>query len=218
MKLTDGQKKIIDIIQWVCIIVLLVICVKHSLSKSSSKSFISDVDYQKEQTYVKIYESQKLESLKKRNKELYDSIKALSNVESAVEIRYVYKYETDTIKVTEFVYNDVDSIYHYASDNDTIKYEIDVKAQELKWLRSNFSINDKFRIINRELDGQNQMFVEHGENVTIENVDAWHRIEDNQKQKWYNNFHVGFQLGVGYGLIFHKPDVFVGFGVSYDIK
>ena len=215
MKLTDGQKKIIDVIQWVCIIVLLVLCIRHSMLSSSEK-FISDVDYQKEQTYVKIYESQKLETLKKRNKELYDSIKALSNVESAVEIRYKYKYETDTIKVVEFVYNDTDSVYHYANDNDTINYEIDVKAQNLKWLHSKFSVNDKFRVINREKDGQNQLFVEHGDNVTVENVDAWHRIED--KQKWYNNFHVGFQLGAGYGLIFHKPDIYVGFGISYDIK
>lgn len=215
MKLTDGQKKLIDIIQWVCIIVLLVICISNSFFKSSD-NFISDVDYQKEQTYVKIYESQKLETLKKRNKELYDSIKLLSNVESAVEIRYVYKYETDTIKVTEFVKNDVDSIYHYNGTNDTINYNIDVKASELKWVKSDFTINDKFVIINREKDGQNQLLVDHGDNVSITGVDAWHRVED--KQKWYKNFHIGFQLGVGYGLIYHKPDVFVGVGVSYNIK
>lgn len=214
MKLTDKQKKIIDIIQWICIIVLLAICIRHSFK--SSEHFISDTDYQKEQTYVKIYESQKLETLKKKNKELYDSLQALSNAESAVEIRYIYKYETDTIKVTEFVYNETDSIYHYENDNDTIKYEIDVKAQDLKWLRSNFSVNDKFTIINREMNGQNQLLVNHGNNVTIENVDAWHRIEN--KQRWYNNFHVGIQLGVGYGLIYHKPDVYVGVGISYDLK
>lgn len=215
MKLTDGQRKVIDVIQWICIIVLLVICISNSLFKSSDK-FIKDVDYQTEQTYVKIYESQKLESLKKRNKELYDSIKLLSNVQNAVEIKYVYKYRTDTIKVTEFVHNEIDSVYHYAGDNDTVQYNIDVKAKDLEWVKSDFSINDKFIVINREKDGENQLFVHHGDNVEITNVDAWHRIED--KDKWYKNFHVGIQLGAGYGIIFHKPDIYVGVGISYNIK
>ena len=216
MKLSDRQKKIIDIIQWVCIIFLLMVCITGSIFKKSDNDFIKDTEYQKEQAYVKIYESQTIESLKKENRELYDSIKRLNDVESAIEIRYKYKYVTDTITKTEFVYNTNDSVYHYHNDNDTITCDIDVKANNLEWIQNRFTINDRFMIINREKDGMNQTLINHGENTTVDAVDTWHRIED--KQKWYKNFHLGIQAGFGYGVFNRKPDIFIGVGVSYDLK
>ena len=216
MKLSDRQKKIIDIIQWICIIFLLMVCITGSIFKKSDNGFIKDTEYQKEQAYVKIYESQTIESLKKENRELYDSIRRLNDVESAIEIRYKYKYVTDTITKTEFVYNTNDSVYHYHNDNDTITCDIDVKANNLEWIQNRFTINDRFMIINREKDGMNQTFINHGENTTIDAVDTWHRIED--KQKWYKNFHLGIQAGFGYGVFNRKPDIFIGVGVSYDLK
>ena len=71
-------------------------------------------------------------------------------------------------------------------------------------------------IINREKDGMNQTFINHGENTTVDAVDTWHRIED--KQKWHKNFHLGIQAGFGYGVFNRKPDIFIGVGVSYDLK
>ena len=216
MKLSDRQKKIIDIIQWICIIFLLMVCITDSIFKKSDNDFVKDTEYQKEQTYVKIYESQTIENLRKENRELYDSIRRLNDVESAIEIRYKYMYVTDTITKIEFVYNANDSIYHYHNDNDTIACDIDVKASNLEWIQNRFIINDRFIIINREKDGMNQTFINHGENTTVEAVDTWHRIED--KQKWYKNFHLGIQAGFGYGVFNRKPDIFIGVGVSYDLK
>lgn len=216
MKRSDRQKKIIDIIQWICIIFLLMVCITGSIFKKSDNDFIKDTEYQKEQAYVKIYESQTIESLKKENRELYDSIRRLNDVESAIEIRYKYKYVTDTITKTEFVYNTNDSVYHYHNDNDTITCDIDVKANNLEWIQNRFTINDRFMIINREKDGMNQTFINHGENTTVDAVDTWHRIED--KQKWHKNFHLGIQAGFGYGVFNRKPDIFIGVGVSYDLK
>ena len=216
MKLSDRQKKIIDIIQWICIIFLLMVCITGSIFKKSDNDFIKDTEYQKEQAYVKIYESQTIESLKKENRELYDSIRRLNDVESAIEIRYKYKYVTDTITKTEFVYNTNDSVYHYHNDNDTITCDIDVKANNIQWIQNRFTINDRFMIINREKDGMNQTFINHGENTTVDAVDTWHRIED--KQKWHKNFHLGIQAGFGYGVFNRKPDIFIGVGVSYDLK
>ena len=192
------------------------VCITGSLFKKSNNDFIKDTEYQKEQAYVKIYESQTIESLKKENRELYDSIRRLNDVESAIEIRYKYKYVTDTITKTEFVYNTNDSVYHYHNDNDTITCDIDVKANNIEWIQNRFTINDRFMIINREKDGMNQTFINHGENTTVDAVDTWHRIED--KQKWHKNFHLGIQAGFGYGVFNRKPDIFIGVGVSYDLK
>ena len=214
MKLSERTKKIIDIVQWICIIFLLIICITGTALKKSDK-FINSAEYQKEQAYVKIYESQNIDNLKKENKELYDSIKNLKDVESAVEIKYVYKYSTDTIKVREFTQG-TDSIYHYTVDNDTIACNIDAKATDLKWVKGNFTIKDKFTVINREKDNLNQTIINHSPNATVENVNTWHRVEN--KKRWYNNFHLGIQAGVGYGIISNKPDIYVGVGVTYVLK
>ena len=41
----------------------------------------------------------------------------------------------------------------------------------------------------------------------------WHR---ENKEKWYKKFVVGPQVGVGYGVLNKKIDVYVGAGVSYN--
>lgn len=224
MQLTDKQKKIIYIVQWVLIALLALILIFTWIFKKSD-NLVTDLESKTEQTYIKVYESDEIKSLKKQNKELYDSIKKLSNVESGIEIRYKYKYQTDTIWVTDFIKEETaqkDSsinqpiIYQYTADNDTVRYDMEIKARDLLWARGNFTINDKFQIINREKDGQNELIVNHGKNTEIEGVDAWHRVED--KQKWYKNFHFGVQLGAGYGVINRKFDVFVGAGLIYVIK
>lgn len=214
--LPERTKKIIDVIQWILIIVLGIMCLSHIFVYKEYREFINNEEYQKDQTYIKIYESQELVSLKKENKELYDSLRVLKNAESGVQIKYVYKIKTDTVKVTEFIHEEKDSIYHYTHDNDTLRYEMDVKAERLEWVKGEFTINDKFTIINREENGLNQTFVHHSDNVNITDVDAWHRIND--KKKWYNNFHVGLQLGAGYGIIHKTPDIYVGVGVTYTFK
>ena len=210
MKLTGKQQHVIDVIQWILIIFLVFVCIFNYFNNTNDKLITSE-EYKKELSYIKIYESQTIEALKKENNELYDSIKRLKNVESAVEIKYVYKFKTDTIKVNEFKETD-DSVYQYAQKNDTIDFKVNVKAKDLKWVQTDLKINDKFTIINKELEGLNQTMVSGSDNVEIQNVDAWHRKD---KQKWYNNFVISPQVGVGVGMINKKLDVYVGVGVGY---
>lgn len=215
-KLTDKHKRWIDIVQWVLIVFLFAVCVSSYCTRKSEEHKLS-AEYQREQTYIKIYDSQQIESLKKSNKSLHDSIKNLRNAETAVEIRYRYKHTIDTIYAVEFVKNDEvnDSIYHYTNDNDTVQIDLDIKAQELEWVKGNFTINDKFQIINAEENGVNQLHVTHSPDVTITGIDAWHK--EPFKKKWYNNFHVGPNIGVGYGTLNRKFDVYVGIGVTYNV-
>lgn len=210
MKLTDRQQKVIDVIQWILIIILLVIC---SIVYIGNKQVIKEKEIAKENTYIKIYESQKIAELEKINKALADSLKVKTDKtpESAIEIRYKYKYKTDTIKVTEFVVEE-DSIYHYSNDNDTIKTDIDIKANRLEWCNVNATINDKFTIINRVNGDDVETAIEHSPNVDITNVDAWHK-----KTTFKDRISYGPSIGVGYGFINKKPDVFIGFTVTYNI-
>lgn len=210
MRLTDKQKRIIDIVQWILIIILFMTCAAVFIGKKYARDAKEIV---KEETFIKIYESQKIAELEKMNKALHDSLMAMSDKEpeSVVEIKYLYKYKTDTITVKEFVVSE-DSIYHYASDNDTIKTRIDVKAKDLEWCDVDVAINDKFTIVNRVDGNKVETSVGHSQNVEITDVSAWH-----SRQKWTDRIGYGVSAGVGYGLINQKPDVFVGFTVTYDI-
>lgn len=224
-----GQKTI-DIIQWGFIALLSIMLIIQGVKYQNIKNdLVTSEEYNKKNTYIRIYESQKLNKLKQENKELYDSIAKLKNVESGMIIEFHEHYNTDTITVDKFtikhdtlfvkenntIVEKADSVYHYTQDNDTIKLDINVKAKELKWITADFTIYDKFVITNREKDGTNQTSISHSGNSTIDNTAMWHR--DNEK-KWYQRFVFSPQVGAGYGTIHQKFDIYVGFGIGYQFK
>lgn len=193
-----SKQNIVDIIQWVLIVGLSVMLMYSYLRTTNGSNIVSNEEYSKDNTYTKIYESQKIEKLKNENKQLYDSIKNLSNVESVIEIRYKYKYKTDTIFVAtkaEDKVQKVDSIYDFHSDNDTVSYNLKVKATDLQWYTMDFTINDKFTIVNQNENNLNKTTITHSDNVKIEGTTVYHR-QDNTN-KWYNRFAVGPSIGVG---------------------
>lgn len=224
-------QKTIDIIQWIFIIALIVMLVIQGVNyQQAKKDLVTSAEYNKENTYVRIYESQRLDKLKRENRELYDSIKKLNDVESGMVIKFREHYVTDTIMVDKFVvqrdtirvvadnnkvYESVDSIYHYTQNNDTVNLDIDIKAKELQWCKADFTISDQFMIINREKDGVNQTLINHSDNATIESTTMWHRKDT---KKWYQRFTISPQIGVGYGMINRKVDTYVGVGVGYQFK
>ena len=224
-------QKTIDIIQWVFIIGLITMLVIQGVNyQQTKKDLVTSAEYNKENTYVRIYESQRLDKLKRENRELYDSIKKLNDVESGMVIKFREHYVTDTIMVDKFVvqrdtirvvadnnkvYESVVSIYHYTQNNDTVNLDIDIKAKELQWCKADFTISDQFMIINREKDGVNQTLINHSDNATIESTTMWHRKDT---KKWYQRFTISPQIGVGYGMINRKVDTYVGVGVGYQFK
>ena len=125
MEKSKFTQKTIDIIQWIFIILLLsLLGIQGYNYKKINKQLVTSEEYNRQNTYIRIYESQKLNKLKKENKELYDSISKLKNVESGMIIKFVEHYNTDTIKVENFqlkrdtlyLSNDIaliDSVYEY---------------------------------------------------------------------------------------------------------
>lgn len=207
-------QKTIDVIQWLFIVVLVFMLIVQCLGYNKLKNdLVTSEEYRKENTYVRIYESQKMDKLKRENKELYDSICKLQDVESGMIIKFVERYHTDTIKADKFTLEDSLSTYHYAHDNDTVKMNIDIKARDLEWITADITIHDKFTIINREKDGVNQTSIQHSGNADIENTAMWHRKEN---KKWYQKFVITPQIGFGYGLLNRKLDFYVGGGIGYN--
>lgn len=172
-------------------------------------------EYKKETSYLKIYSSQRISALTKENKDLADKVKALQNVESAIEIKFIDKIKIDTVFVDTTI-KDTIGIYHFESTDDTLTYKLDINADKLYWYKIDMDVNRKFTIINQESNGLNKLEVKGDKGVDITDVDAYHRREDSEK--WYKHFYYGPNIGIGYGVVNHKPDMFIGFSFGYNLK
>ena len=89
------SEKTIDIVQWIFIAVLAVMLIVQGINyRQAKKDLVTSAEIIKKNTYTRIYESQKLNKLKKENKELYDSISKMQDVESGMIIKFVEKYKS----------------------------------------------------------------------------------------------------------------------------
>lgn len=205
----DRTKFIIDVVQWVLIVALACLCIRVSIDlKHRTEQFTKE---QTETTYKLVYYGQNLQKLKKENEDLYHKVDSLNGVESAIEIRYVYRYNTDTVYVAQMEHDLIDSTYSYKFDNDTVAFNMTAKAKDLEWMQGDFEVKDKFQIITQNEYGKYTTWLNHSSNVEIEGVDTWHK-----KIKWYEHFHQGPSIGIGYGLINQKFDIYAGWTVSYE--
>lgn len=205
------KNKIWRIAQWILIVGLLCLCF-YLYKRGDNANVVPNVVEKTETTYKETYQTQRIKELENENKVLYDSIKNIKNVESAAEIKYVYKYDTDTVFVPQQIdKEEKDSLYHYAYDNDTIKYKLDLMAKGLKWYKMGFELHDKFTIVNT-LDNNEQVSttIGHSPNMEIEDVTLWKK-----KKSFLDHIYYGPSVGVGYGLINNKVDVYLGFSVGY---
>ena len=128
-------------------------------------------------------------------------------------------FKEDTIRIVEpkpkiIVKTRVDTVYsksgeeiHLVEENklyqDTIVSNKD--TAELKVFTS--GINTKINAI--------QLNLKKSEVIKTNTIEVTKFIKEPKKFK--DRFHISPQLGVGYGLINKKPDVYVGFGVSYEL-
>lgn len=128
-------------------------------------------------------------------------------------------FKEDTIRIVEpkpkiIVKTKVDTVYsksgeeiHLVEENKLYQDTIisDKDTAELKVFTS--GINTKINAI--------QLNLKKSEVIKTNTIEVTKFIKEPKKFK--DRFHISPQLGVGYGLINKKPDVYVGFGVSYEL-
>ena len=212
MFLTERQKHVIDIVQWIFIAVLAIVCTVVFIG---NKKLETERRLKQEQVYTQIYDSRTIESLRKENAALYDSIARLAGLgepEAAVVIRYKTRYVRDTIRAVEFVETE-DSTYLYTENTDSVDTRVELSAKKLNWLSISTTLKGDMTIVNSTDGNQTQTSIQHPSNMDIEGVTTWHR-----KTTWKDRIGYGPSVGVGYGVINRKPDVFVGFTVTYDLS
>jgi hypothetical protein len=212
------RSQINGIIQWIIIIGLSITCL---FTCSRNNKFIHSIETNtnKENTYVKVYESQEINRLKKINKALFDSIKHLKDVESVVQVKYKYVYNTDTVFVEkeepDWLKQIKDSVYNISSETDSISYNLKINAKYLKWYQLDFKLKDEFLLVNREKDGINELMVKLGlGGSTIENVTAVHR----KNNTFWDRFSIGPSVTFGYDMVNRNIGCTVGVGISFNFK
>lgn len=146
--------------------------------------------------------------LKRENEELYDSIRKLSDVKEAIQVKYVLKRDIDTVYITN-TYIPIDSIYHYAQNSDTINYNLDIKGKDVEWFKLDFSIQDSLMLVTRSANGQNETTISHATNTSIKDVTVF-VPKKKFSQKVKENVYFGVGVGAGYGFFNKKPDIYIG--------
>lgn len=190
-------------------------------AKSSLKTQIENA-YQEgyhNGTYIVIKADEEIKNLKKENKELYDSIKSYKDkVSFLAQFHYQKIYITDTVYVSKPT-TEKDSIITYEYENanktDSLNYKLSIgSTREPNWYKLNISVSDKFTIINKKDGENNQTDIISGNNGIIDDVTV---INTKKKYGFWRRFGIGPTFGLGYGLVNNKADIYVGFGLTYDL-
>lgn len=205
------KQKIIQILQWLMIILLAISCFYFWRSSDDSKGNLikEEITFDKnEKQTVNISNDKTLYELKKKNKELYDSIRKLTDVKEAIQIKYVIERDIDTVYIDN-TYIPIDSIYHYTQNSDTINYNLDIKGKDVEWFKLNFSIQDSLMLVTRSVNGQNETTISHTTNTSIKDVTVF-VPKKKFSQKVKENTYFGVGVGAGYGVFNKKPDIYIG--------
>lgn len=177
-------------------------------------------------TYSKVYYDTEISNLKKKNKELYDSLQInRDKVSYLLQFKYQKEYSTGVIHVKDKnqtsteqttipTIEEKDSTYTYSSvPNDTMMYKLQVNSsREPNWYSLNVKMSDRFTIVNKSDDnGLNVITIDPQNNGSISDVTTFKK---KQKKTFFQHFHVGPSVTAGYDPINKQWGVMIGVGVT----
>ena len=169
--------------------------------------------------HTTIYYDQIIESLKKSNNELYDSIKIFKNkIDYLVEFNYKKDYEISRL-IRKNKENDTirsSKTYEYFSEkNDTLKYSLKINsAEEPNWYKLNLTVADKFTLINKKIDNSNQLDINTNNKADVSKVTV---VKTKEKRNILSRFALGPSISLGYDLAKKEPEFMVGISLTFDM-
>lgn len=185
-----------------------------------------------------ITHDQNLETLKKTNKELYDSLKVYKNqIDYLIQFDYkktftvrdtILKTETvikyDTIQINDstkmIVQNEEVKEYTYENKtpNDTLKYKLTIgSTREPHWYGLDLTVGEKFTIVNKKVNEFNETTIETGSNDSkITDITVVNTKKD-LKTKFKDRIAVGPSVTAGYGFLNKNFDIVVGASLTIDL-
>lgn len=183
--------------------------------------------------YQQYYVEREFETLKSKNKALYDSLNLVKkDIKTLEQFVYSKKYSTgivttkkptvnnesstiDTVTKQEFIILQ-DSTYNYNSKTDSLSYDLSINSKtEPNWYKLDVEVKDKFTVVNKDYgDGTHSIEIESQNKGEISNVTAWQKPST---RKWYQRFAAGPSVTVGYDPFNKNLAFVVGASVTYDI-
>lgn len=206
--------------EWIIIIILFIIAAfltyKVYVLNEVSHTQVEEIHKQdnEKNRYTIIYYDQTIESLKKRNKELYDSIKIFKEqIDYLINFKYEKEYIFDTIYCDTTKHDSI-HVYEYENnDNDTLTYNLKIgSVVEPNWYKFRLKLQDEFTIINTK-DGKLNNTTIESNNGNVSDV----TIIKTNKTKFLDNFVIGPSINAGYDVINKNFGINVGFSVTYKI-
>ena len=213
----------------IVLIVGLVAYFNYKLKEKQKK--IDEIEYTDSTgTYNKLYYEAKFASLKKENRELYDSLKQYKDkIDYIVQFYHEKEYNTGQVHTKPNVIDSVvyDTIpvsvpqiaktYEYLSEpNDTFQYKLNVNSfTEPNWYSIQAKVKNKFTIVNKEEGGMNHITIEPGNGGTITDPTVWKKKE---KRSLWDRFSFGPGVTAGYDPINKQFGVVVGASATFNLK
>jgi hypothetical protein len=196
-----------------------------------SSRLVDEIEYYDSlNTYNKVYYSKTFSSLRKENKQLYDSLKQYKDkIDYIVQFYHEKEYNTgnSTIKPNikdSTVYDTIPMVipsvartYEYVSEpNDTFQYKLNVNSfTEPKWYSIQAKVKNKFTIVNKEDGDANHVTIKPDNGGTVSDVTVFHKKET---KNFWDRFSIGPGFTAGYDPVNKQWGVVGGVTVSYKLN
>lgn len=167
--------------------------------------------------YSVIFHDQTIASLKKTNKDLYDSLQVYKDkVDYLLKFKYEKEYSTGTVTIdtTKKDTSDVKVFEYGNNNNDTLNYNLKIGSTvEPKWYKLDLKLSNEFTIVNKRDGDLNETTIFPSNNGNISDVTVFKK-----KNKFWDNFSIGPSVNAGYDIINKQFGVNVGISVTYKLN
>lgn len=200
-----------------CVIAFLSVKV-YNMNKQS-KICIEQIHKHDDDTgrYSVIFHDQTIASLKKTNKDLYDSLQVYKDkVDYLLKFKYEKEYSTGTVTIdtTKKDTSDVKVFEYGNNNNDTLNYNLKIGSTvEPKWYKLDLKLSNEFTIVNKRDGDLNETTIFPSNNGNISDVTVFKK-----KNKFWDNFSIGPSINAGYDIINKQFGVNVGISVTYKLN
>lgn len=208
---------------WIIIAILFVIIgfLSLQLYKLNTKTEIQIEQIHKHdedtKRYTAIYYDRTIESLKKTNEELYDSIKIYKEqIDYLVQFKYQKKYVVDTVycDTTSVKKSDIKTFEYKNEPNDTLSYKLTLGSEkEPSWYKLDVDVSDNFTIINKKEGDFNVTTIDPTNKGNISDV----TVIKQDKSSFLDNFAFGPSVTTGYDVVNKNFGIMVGVSITYKI-
>lgn len=170
--------------------------------------------------YNKIYSDEDFKSLKKENKELYDSLKSSKDrIDYLLRFKYSKSYSSGKVEIKKGTVSNViseptDYVYE-SSPNDSFEYKLTINSEkEPNYYKLDTKFKEMFTVINKNENGMNHITIQGNGKGDVGDVTTFNK---KQKTKFLDRFAIGPSVTFGYDPFNKKVGGVVGVSLTYNI-